>query len=275
MKKWISMLALVPALWLTTACEKKNDPIVNNPGANDPLEKYQLIGTQASQNLGYTVDIYALEMPFPGYNPIVAQVRQTGTNTIVNDAHVQFKPMMKMNSGMEHACPIEQPAFSNTLKGYEGSCTFVMPSMMGTWTLNIEVTPKGAANSEMLSFPINVMEDGDSRIYDFMHDGTGYFVALVAPREPEVGINDYEIVIYKRVSMMEWPAVENLNVEIEPWMPSMNHGSTGSVHPVHSKNGHYLGKVSFNMNGVWEVRQKIMDESNQLLDEGYFEIQFQ
>ena len=76
--------------------------------------------------------------------------------------------------------------------------------------------------------------------------------------------------------MMSWPYEPYLNVEIDPQMPSMNHGSPNNVNPVHIENGHYLGVVNFTMTGWWQVNLLIKDgEGNILADDVFFDITFQ
>ena len=54
--------------------------------------------------------------------------------------------------------------------------------------------------------------------------------------------------------MMDFPAVNDYTVEIEPTMPSMGHGSPNNVNPVFTSMGHYVGKVNFTMTGLWNVK---------------------
>jgi hypothetical protein len=76
--------------------------------------------------------------------------------------------------------------------------------------------------------------------------------------------------------MMDWPYEPYLAVEIEPEMPSMNHGSPNNVNPTHIGDGHYKGVVNFTMTGWWRVNMKIKDgEGNILTDDVYFDITFQ
>jgi hypothetical protein len=42
-------------------------------------------------------------------------------------------------------------------------------------------------------------------------------------------------------------------MHLEPWMPSMGHGSPGSVDPAHTTLGRYAGQLSFSMPGEWET----------------------
>ena len=45
------------------------------------------------------------------------------------------------------------------------------------------------------------------------------------PIQEEVGLNDIEITIHVKETMMAFPPVEDLIIEMVPTMPSMGHGS--------------------------------------------------
>lgn len=271
MKKalWLALAAI----FILSSCkedEKTNTP----PTHKDPLEGYVMLGEEEATTLGYSIKLYSKEDPFTGYNYLVARLLETGTSNQITDANVVFKPMMDMGT-MKHSCPTEQPIYNIGLEGYAGTATFVMPSMGGSWSVIIDVTPEGGTANEEVEIPITVEDKDEARIYNFMKEGTGYFIAMVEPWKPAVGMNDYEIVIYKRESMMSWPAVTDLKVEIEPQMPSMGHGSPNNVHPVHTENGHYVGQVNFTMDGHWIVINTIKADNDSVMhDSGFFDITF-
>ena len=97
-------------------------------------------------------------------------------------------------------------------------------------------------------------------------------ISLIPPVKWKAGLNDFEITIHKMVSMDDFPTVEDYTVEVEPEMPSMGHGSPNNVNPVHTSNGHYMGKVNFTMSGLWNVKLKLF-KNGKLVSEGLlFEI---
>ena len=85
-------------------------------------------------------------------------------------------------------------------------------------------------------------------------------------------MNDFEIVLHKKVSMMDFPAIENYTIEIVPEMPSMGHGSPNNVNPIHLANGHYIGKVNFTMTGLWKIKLKLYKNGTLISDDQFFEI---
>ena len=259
-----------------TSCKKEE----TNPGTpvDDPLSEYVLISETSAATLDCTVKVYAQEALFVGYNYILVQVKDNATGEILDNPNMMFMPVMEMNSGMMHACPLEQPTYNTSLQVMEGTITFVMPSMgQGKWNLGLKLK-NTAGTEEDINIDVDVMQKAESQLFSFVstHDpNQNVFVALVNPRMPQIGINDFEVVAYERQSMMSWPALEMLNIEIDPEMPTMGHGSPNNVNPIDMGEGHYLGKVNFTMSGFWRVNMKFMTATNEMMkDDKYFDITF-
>ncbi len=122
--------------------------------------------------------------------------------------------------------------------------------------------------------PLTITEPVLSKQKSFtaQHNGSKYFISLIEPSTPKIGINDFEIAIYKKTSMMSWPADSSLSVTITPEMPSMGHGSPNNINPVHVGKGHYKGKVNYTMTGLWYVRLKIYKNGSVISSDQYFEM---
>ena len=100
-----------------------------------------------------------------------------------------------------------------------------------------------------------------------------YFVSLVQPFAPKVGINDFELATHKKQSMMSWPFADSFSITAEPEMPDMGHGSPNNVDPVHISNGHYVGKINFTMDGYWNIKLRL--ETAGQFHEMDFDIRFE
>ncbi|MEP4534187.1 MAG: FixH family protein [Cyclobacteriaceae bacterium] len=224
--------------------------------------------TSVTEN-GLKVTILATQSLFVGYNSITAKVEDENGNLIGGD--IAVLPLMDMTS-MVHSCPLE--VSGNTLSDgeYQFNAVFVMPSgEMGSWSLDFTI------NDTEISVPVEVSSPELSRLVSFtsaMDESTKYFVAYIDPQDPQVGQNDLEIAVFKKQTMMEWPAVDNLEFELEPWMVSMDHGSPNNLAPVHTDNGHYIGTVNFTMTGDWQLRLT-MKEDGQVCGTPYFDLYFQ
>ena len=259
----------------STSC-KKEETTPTPP--SDPLSEFVLISETPANILNYTVKVYATEDLFVGYNYILVQVTDNATGLVLDNPDVMFMPMMEMNSGMKHACPVEQPDYNASLKVMEGTITFVMPSTgMGQWILGLKLKNTAGIEEELM-LNVEVVQKDEPQLFSFISandPNQSLFVALVNPRMPQIGINDFEVVVYERLTMMEWPAVDLLNIEIDPEMPTMGHGSPNNVHPTDMGDGHYLGKVNFTMSGYWKVNMKFMNSTNEMMkDDAYFDITF-
>ncbi|MCK4749963.1 MAG: FixH family protein, partial [Bacteroidales bacterium] len=57
-------------------------------------------------------------------------------------------------------------------------------------------------------------------------------------------------------------------------MPSMDHGSPNNENPVHTENGHYVGKLNFTMTGWWRVHITLKKGDDVICDDKYMDITF-
>lgn len=267
-------VAMATGLILFMSSCSKDEDNNNQINNNDPLSEYVLLGEESTANA--SVRLYASEDAYVGYNNIALQVFQPGTNNQLRSVSVQLLPMMDMGM-MKHSAPLENPVYNENLTAFSGSCTFIMPSgQMGSWTLAVLIDNAGIRDT--LSFPINVVPKSETKLISFVSelDSSKLFVALRAPKNPEIGANSFELMVYKKENMMFFPAVENLNIEIIPEMPTMGHGSPNNVNPIHLQNGHYVGEVNFTMSGYWKVNLVVKNDEGQMIkSDGYFDITFQ
>lgn len=259
-----------------SACEK-DDTTSPNPPSEDPLKDYTLIGEQNFHHDGLTAKLYMMEDPFVGYNRVAVQILETGTDRVQGEnVDITFRPMMDMGM-MMHTTPVENPSYNAEMDAHMGSATFIMPSTAGNWSFEVIGGPDGAT-PDTARFDITVMAKDEARLYSFVSAAdsvSSYFVALKEPMAPEMGLNDFQLMIYKRESMMSFPPATDLKVEIEPEMPSMGHGSPNNENPIHVEDGLYSGKVNFTMTGYWKVNVKIMNGNDAVLDDdGSFDITF-
>lgn len=261
------------------SCEKTTTEPVVTP--EDPFEGLVYIGETQAVGAGAIVKLYAEEDLFMGYNRLhVVVLDSADTKKNITDAHITFHPMMDMGT-MMHSCPIENPGMTveEGTKAFKGAVVFIMPTTaMGSWTLGIHVHNHTNGQEGKASFNITVVENTEPRLFSFVSafDNAKMFVALIDPMKPEIGINDFNLGIYKKESMTSFPGVENVMVKSEPWMPSMNHGSPNNEDPKSSGDGMYKGKVNFTMTGYWQVKLDLFTANQDTIATGkYFDITFQ
>lgn len=213
---------------------------------------------------------------YAGHNQFFLALYDSVSGNRIEDAHIKLTPMMNMGM-MQHSAPYENPVSEKAVDHlYPCSVVFIMSSIGGAWTVKIDVHNHLTDKEGFVTMPFTVKEPAKSKMKSFTaaHDGGKYFIALIEPTAPKVGINDMEIAIYKRVSMASFPADSSLHVVLTPEMPSMGHGSPNNVNPTHIRNGHFKGKVNFTMTGLWQLNMDFMSGTAVADTAQFFEVQF-
>ncbi|MBE2230625.1 MAG: FixH family protein [Chitinophagaceae bacterium] len=275
MKKPVLILisfALLCVLVFLSACGK--DTAENNPTAG--LTK---VAEGYAAGAAAKVELYTKETTLTsGYTRFYVALYDSVSGNRIDEAHISLTPMMDMGS-MTHSAPYENPVSENAEKHlFPCSVTFIMSSMGGSWTLKLNVHNHLNNKEGSLTLPLTISEPVKSRQKSFTasHNGAKYFISLITPSaaNSKVGINDFEIAIYKKASMMSWPADSSLTVSLTPEMPTMGHGSPNNVDPVHTGKGHYKGKVNFTMTGLWRLNLDFMSGGSVADTTQYFDVEF-
>ncbi len=251
MKKFIhNILPLFLFITIISSCGKEDK-------ATDPAEGLTKIGSGFVAGAATKADVYIQNStPLTGYQPISIILTDSVSGAYIDEAGIQLLPMMDMGM-MKHSAPFENPVSTKaTNHRFEAAVMFIMSSMGGTWTVDLMVNNLKNGKTGKLTLPVTVAEPAQKRMLSFTSatdNTTKYFVSLVQPAKPKVGINDLEMVVYTKQSMMSFPADSALRITFEPEMPTMNHGSPNNIHPTHAAKGHYKGKVNFTMTGLWRL----------------------
>jgi hypothetical protein len=202
----------------------------------------------------YTVELLADKALGTGGNAIYARVTVTATGAAVTDAGLTIRPMMDMGT-MQHSCPVTGPfEYDATNALYDTGVVF---QMAGTWTATVALTPSGGSPLTASYTGLLVTDTGSAKSFTV---GSGmmavkYVLSMDFVSAPIVGLNPILVSLFTSIDTgMNFTPVNDAAFALEPWMPSMGHGSPGSVNPVLLSDGVYLGKVSFSMTGAWETR---------------------
>jgi hypothetical protein len=257
--RYFSILSFLLTLFLF-ACQK--DEV-----APDPTLGLIKITEGLAEDADVQVQVWAKQELFAGYNPLYIALLDPETGEYVTESHVHLHPMMAMTGGMSHACPVTNPEDEFAVnKLFPAGIMFSMPtSDMGTWTLEVEVHNHESGNTGSVEFEINVSNPATPMMKSFTGaDATKYYVSYYFPNTPKVGMNEVVLVVNRKETMMDYPAVENLTIGLEPEMPSMDHGSPNNVNPVHTASGHYKGQVNFTMTGEWRMHFTLTDGDEEL-----------
>jgi hypothetical protein len=214
---------------------------------------------------GAKVEVWAEEELFAGYNKLYIALYDSLSNKRITESHVHLNPVMDMHT-MSHSCPAENPEEVSTTDLFAGAILFTMPSgEMGSWSLNLLVHNHLNNRSGKAVFPIDVKAKTSSAALSFVEPGSNkkYYLGYHFPEGMKVGINDFEVVAYTFSGGAFIPE-ENLQLKLNPEMPSMDHGSPNNVSPIHSQSGHYVGKVNFTMTGEWRLNLTLSDADTEL-----------
>lgn len=261
MKK-IHKILFVAILALAQACSDDNDEM--NP--NDGLVE---IASVAVPDSDFKVVMYmeegkSLEV---GYNDFSLGL-YTNDGEWLSNSHLSIMPMMHMTEmDMMHSAPYEADEHDASMDMMQiFAAVFVMPSAMGDWTLDVSIMEMDSEFQGEVKLPVTVTAPELTRLKS---TSEGYFVTMINNPDFAVDSNDIEFTVHKRESMMSWPAVEGLTIEIEPEMPAMGHGSPNNVNPEHVGNGHYKGIVNFTMTGDWVINVIVKDGDTIILEDSF------
>jgi len=267
-QRFIAAMLVAVMMQAVTSCNSDDpEPVMD--------DDFNMLAHATDTGTNITVTLYSKRPLFAGFNELKVLLERAD-KSILNNSDVTFFPLMKMAT-MSHSSPVDIPDPQIDDQGrYMANVVFVMPSGdMNSWTLEIKFSDMDNSISGSVIFDVNVVSPEEARVHSLIceDDGTVVYVSLINPADPQVGINDFEILINRKEGMMSWPADESFIIEIESEMPAMNHGSPNNVDPVHIAKGHYAGKVNFTMDGYWSVNL-ILKHENDLAGELSFDITF-
>jgi hypothetical protein len=251
-------LSVVSATAFLLAC--------GSTASNSPPTTLSSLGTSLAGDV--TVELLTGTKLETGMNAIYLKLTDASGNP-VTDATVAFIPMMYMSTGMNHSSPVYGPPALDANGMYRCDAVFQMPSGdTGYWDMQVTVERPGAAKVEAVFPKMNVTDSGRSATFLYTDPvtsvATKYVVSMNFASAPKVGLNPIIISVNSKQDMMTFPPVDGLQFILDPQMPSMGHGSPGSVNPTPTTSGLYSGKLSFSMTGPWETTVTISKDGVEL-----------
>ncbi|MBQ0788651.1 MAG: hypothetical protein KBT69_14230 [Oceanihabitans sp.] len=254
---------LLFALFLN-ACSSDDD----NNDVEEINEVEGLIQIQEITNTTHTIELFNKTGEFKtGYNAVSIRVKDNTTNSYVENASISWMPMMQMPT-MQHSGPnsnIVKEIGKNTV--YVGYIVYQMTNTDGSgWSLTLNYSIGGT--SFMATDTINVIQNDTQNVASFMgSDGSNYIIAMVAPNDPIIGINDLKVGLFKMESMLSFPEVADYTIMLDPRMPGMgNHSSPNNTDLTYSLiDNMYHSDLSLTMTGYWVLNMKLMNSSDTLL----------
>lgn len=218
---------------------------------------------------GYDISLESERNLATGYNTLYWKVQKDGKSVDIESFTVN--PMMDMMT-MEHSTPVEQPVLNPIDSDYfYNMAVFIMPSgEMGTWSIAFEIVTK---TEETISGNISIEVESSWRLTSVRDENDNvYFITWMTPEDPVMGNNELSYLVHTRETMMNFPAVSDVELIIYPYMDmGGGHGhSTDFNDPVAKGNGMYEGSINYSMSGVWTTSVKIV-AGNDTLPEAMFE----
>lgn len=270
MKKLFKPLLIVAITVFAISC-KDEDKTEPKPTASNLIK----IGETYISGANAKATVYAEKALETGYNELFVALTDSTDGSPLTKGHLHINPMMDMGM-MKHSTPIENTGDSTPTNGYyKVPVVFIMAGTSSQWSLGISFHNHKNDMEGEGNLGIEVINSSPTKITNTtiaLDSSAKVFISLITPKKPVVGMNDFEIVLHKKVSMMDFPAIENYTIEIVPEMPSMGHGSPNNVNPIPFANGHYVGKVNFTMTGLWRVKLKLYKNGTLISDDQFFEI---
>lgn len=281
MKKTLTIFnsLLLASICLFSSCSKEN-----KPSATDELSGLQKVTSIAANN--HIIDVYTASGSFTtGYNEVFLQIKNSN-GTAISDASLSWMPVMKMTS-MSHSCPFSSiTKVPNAQFTYKGYIVFQMAGNSAEgWELRIDYSINGVAYTANSNIVVNASTR--RTVNSFLGtDNQRYVMALLPIKNPIVGLNDVEAVVYRMENMMSFVPVSGYTILIDPRMPGMgNHGSPNNVNLVSAPNSIYKGRLSLTMSGLWKINLQLQAADGQILkgeavtdtvtaSSIYFEIEF-
>lgn len=203
-----------------------------------------------------------------GMTPVYVKVT-TADGSLVKDATVTMTPLMAMSTTTHSAPVIGTPSLSDD-EYYGCAVVFSMPSnAMGTWSAKVTVQRPGAAAFDVTFPDLKVADTGRAKSFTYTDPTTSaatkYLLSLNFKAAPKVGLNPVVVTLHRMQDMMTFVPVDDAVIALDPQMPSMGHGSPGSVNPTLTSIGRYEGQLSFSMAGDWQTTLSVTRSTGEAL----------
>ena len=277
MKLYSKLLFLSYFMISISSCKKENTSPTTTPVATTetPTETLVKIGETYILGANAKAIVYSSKALLTGYNELFVALYDSTDGSRLSNGHFDIVPMMTMGT-MVHSAPVENTEDTLTTNGYfKSAVVFSMPGTSSQWSLKLMFHNHKNETFGEGALGVDVADPSPARFRSTvlaLDSNASVFISYILPQNPKVGINDFEIILHKRETMMLFSPISNYAVEIVPEMPSMGHGSPNNVNPIHTENGHYKGKVNFTMTGLWQVKLKLSKNGTLFSSDQYFEI---
>lgn len=279
MKTFNHTLLFLAIISILFSCKKNNEiEPEETTNTNTSVSNLTKIGETYIVGAKAKAIVYSSKSFETGYNDVYISLFDSTDGSPLNSGHLNISPMMNMGT-MVHSSPVENTTDTLATNGYfKSAIIFSMAGTSSEWALNFTFHNHKNGLMGTGSLGVNVAASSPVKFKSTvvaLDSNKKVFISLVQPKNPQVGINNFEITLHQKATMMSYPSIDNYSVEIVPEMPSMGHGSPNNVNPVNTGNGHYVGKVNYTMTGLWYVHLNIYKNGTLISNDQYFEMTLQ
>lgn len=274
--KTLLLIAITSILFSCKKSEQIEPEETTNPST--PINNFTKIGETYILGAKAKAIVYSTKAFETGYNEVYVSLFDSIDGNPLNNGHFNIIPIMKTGT-MQHSSPVENTETTSATNGYfKSAVVFSMSGTSSEWSLNFTFHNHKNGLEGQGTLGVNVAASSPSKFASTVlvaDSNKKVLISLIQPTNPEVGINNFEIVLHQMSSTMSYPAINNYAIEIYPEMVSMGHGSPNNVNPVNIGNGHYAGKVNYTMTGLWRVHLNIYNNGTLISDDQYFDMTLQ
>jgi len=286
--RWL-LLGALSAAYLLSGCKKKEKvedhshggPQPDHGGPQPDASWVRVMNARTGPNDRIHVEVYAYLHPSQndqvreGYNRFRIKVEG------YSGPDVRLLPMMYMTT-TKHTCPTKQPDGKAPDDYFYAEAFFQMPSTVDangnvteSWKLHVILGGNDTVTADLRVHP---HPNGWVRRKRF--DTSMGQVRLLYEFRPEEAFKPRSVpvrmYVYRRDMTIPHDRLDGFLsasdmvqvVQLNTWMPSMNHGAEGNqpARPVAGSFGLYRGQLGFNMNGEWDIYLAFIHQHGNSLD---------
>lgn len=193
---------------------------------------------------------------FVGYNEIGFKVFIDNVEN--KTGFLKYTPVMFHTAGPGHSTPVQSEFYYDNSKGmFTGYvCYSMLSDTTSFWFADYNYNNQFTIKRRQFDVVQGV--GNQMRIWYDAATSMLYYMTLISPKDPQVGLNEFRIILHQTADQIIYSEVSNAQMFIKPWMPSHGHGSSSNVNPAFSSYGKYEGKVNFTMPGQWFVYDSVV-----------------
>lgn len=222
----------------------------------DPI--YKKILTAERDTIKF--EVYSLDDRFlNGYNEL--HIKVIINNAEVDSGHVKFTPVMHKITGGTYYLPRSERFTFETLSGMFSGYVIFFRDSLSLCQLSFNYNDEISIDS--VTITLGFRPENQLISWNNINLQKTFLLTLVKPVYTySAGSYIFELMFHSTNDSITYENIDNAEMFIKPWMPSMGHGSANNVHPALVSPARYRGTVNFNMPGEWYVYDSIKVNGN-------------